>query len=109
MAAPKKPGGNAGKGRKAGVPNKLTKDLKAMILGALSDAGGQSYLAEQAQKNRAAFLTLLGKVLPMALEHSGDLTITRINYRDVSYDELAAETGAPALTVDAVNDWKTRH
>jgi hypothetical protein len=44
MAAPKKPGGNAGKGRKAGVPNKLTKDLKAMILGALSDAGGQSYL-----------------------------------------------------------------
>ena len=35
MAAPKKPGGNAGKGRKAGVPNKLTKDLKAMILGAL--------------------------------------------------------------------------
>ena len=41
MAAPKKPGGNAGKGRKAGVPNKLTKDLKAMVLGALEANGGQ--------------------------------------------------------------------
>ena len=35
-----------------------------MILGALDQAGGQQYLAEQARANPAAFMTLLGKVLP---------------------------------------------
>lgn len=56
----------AGKGRPKGSPNKVTKQLKDMILGALGDAGGQQYLHECAMdpKTRAAFLTLLGKVLP---------------------------------------------
>lgn len=47
-------------------PNKVTKQLKEMILGALDDAGGQKYLQERAKdpKTQAAFLTLLGKVLP---------------------------------------------
>lgn len=71
-----KPGerrGNAGKGRQKGVPNKTTKALKEMILGALSDAGGQHYLRQQASENPAAFLTLIGKVLPSEIkaEHSG--------------------------------------
>jgi hypothetical protein len=35
-----------------------------MILGAINDAGGQDYLTEQAHKNPAAFMTLLGRVLP---------------------------------------------
>jgi hypothetical protein len=35
-----------------------------MILGALDDAGGQAYLAEQAHQNPAAFLTLLARLLP---------------------------------------------
>jgi hypothetical protein len=55
---------NAGKGRKAGVPNKVTGDVKAMILGALEQAGGQAYLAEQAEQNPGAFLSLIGKVIP---------------------------------------------
>jgi hypothetical protein len=49
------------------VPNKLTTDLKEMILGALSDVGGREYLAQQARQNPAAFLTLIGKVLPTQL------------------------------------------
>lgn len=56
---------NAGKGRVKGVPNKITGDLKEMILGALSDAGGRQYLQQQAIKNPAAFLSLIGRVLPM--------------------------------------------
>lgn len=52
-------------GRVAGVPNKLTVELKDMILGALTNAGGITYLQEQAGKNPAAFLTLVGKVLPL--------------------------------------------
>jgi hypothetical protein len=55
---------NAGKGRPKGAANTMTRSLRDMILGALDDAGGQAYLAEQAHQNPAAFLTLLGRVLP---------------------------------------------
>lgn len=55
---------NAGKGRPKGVLNKVTGDVKAMILGALNDAGGQEYLAIQAVANPGAFMSLIGKVLP---------------------------------------------
>jgi len=58
---------NAGKGRKKGVPNKITGDVKAMILAALEDAGGAAYLLSQARDNPNAFLTLVGKVLPMTV------------------------------------------
>jgi hypothetical protein len=55
-----------GPGRPKGSQNKVTKQLKDMILGALADAGGQDYLTECAMdpKTRSAYLTLLGKVLP---------------------------------------------
>jgi len=59
-----KPGERRG-GRAKGTPNRLTGELKDMILGALSDAGGQAYLSKQAQDNPTAFLTLVGKVLPL--------------------------------------------
>jgi hypothetical protein len=58
-------------GRKRGTRNKMTRALKDMILHALDDAGGPRYLAEQATKNPAAFLTLLGKVLPLTLAGEG--------------------------------------
>jgi hypothetical protein len=58
---------NAGKGRPKGAANTMTRTLREMILGALDAAGGQTYLAEQAQKNPAAFMVLLGKVLPMQI------------------------------------------
>jgi len=45
--------------------------LKTMVLGALDEVGGQSWLAVQAQKNPTAFLTLVGKVLPMTVTGSG--------------------------------------
>lgn len=60
--------GKPGPGRPKGVPNKSTTAVKDMILKALDDAhedGGAAYLTEQAKKNPTAFLTLVGKVLPM--------------------------------------------
>jgi hypothetical protein len=57
-------GRREGAGRKLGVPNKFSADLKAMILGALDDAGGQRYLARQAIENPGPFMALLGKILP---------------------------------------------
>lgn len=68
-----KAAGNRGKGRKKGVPNKNTKALKDMILGALAGAGGEGYLIEQATANPSAFMALVGKVLPMTIQ-GGDGT-----------------------------------
>ena len=58
---------NAGKGRVAGVPNKNTKALKDMILGALEQGGGQAWLVKQMEENPGPFMTLVGKVLPMTI------------------------------------------
>lgn len=58
----------AGMGRPKGAANKATKAIKDMIEGALSDVGGQQYLARQAEENPAAFLSLVGKVLPKQIE-----------------------------------------
>jgi hypothetical protein len=55
----------AGKGRPKGSPNKITAELKDMILKALDEAGGVAYLANTAMTHQAAFLALVGKVLPM--------------------------------------------
>ena len=55
---------NAGKGRKAGVPNRIGAEVKTMILRALDLVGGEAYLVEQAKTNPTAFMTLLGRILP---------------------------------------------
>jgi hypothetical protein len=63
--------GKAGPGRPKGVPNKTTTALKEMILAALNEAhegGGIEYLKQQAAENPTAFLTLVGKVLPLQLQ-----------------------------------------
>jgi hypothetical protein len=62
MAAGRKTGG-----RQKGTPNKVSAQLKEMILGALDDAGGQAYLQRMAEEQPGPFLTLLGKVLPTTL------------------------------------------
>lgn len=54
-------------------PNKVTKELKDMILQALDGAGGVAYLQKCANEPRtaAAFLGLVGKVLPMTVQGPG--------------------------------------
>lgn len=66
-------------------PNKQTVELKQMILNALSSAGGEMYLLEQAQKNPTAFLTLIGKVLPLQLtgKDGGAIEITAVTRKIV--------------------------
>ena len=57
------------RGSRKGIPNKQTAQLKDMILTALSNAGGAEYLERRANDPRtaAAFLGLIGKVLPMTI------------------------------------------
>jgi hypothetical protein len=57
----------SGQGRPKGAQNKTTKALKGMIEGALEAKGGQAWLERQMDENPAAFLTLLGKMLPRDL------------------------------------------
>ena len=57
-------------GRVKGTPNRVTATLKEAILLAAAGAhkdGMTGYLTEQAKNNPAAFMTLLGKVLPTTL------------------------------------------
>ena len=69
-------------GRQKGSVNKLTADVKAMVLEALDTAGGVDYLVAQSRDNPNAFMTLVGKVLPLTLAGDKDnpvnvSTITR--------------------------------
>ena len=75
--------------RPKGSPNKLTGAVKDMVIQALDQAGGVDYLAAQAEKNPAAFMALLGKVLPMQVTGGDDapLIIKWINYADVEPGE----------------------
>ena len=54
------------------MPNKVTADIKAMVLGALDRAGGEEYMLEQARNNPNAFLALVGKVLPTQITGPND-------------------------------------
>jgi hypothetical protein len=78
MAGKGSPKGVKQGGRKKGTPNRLTKELKDCILEALHQAegiageadkktptGAVAYLKRQSEQNPVAFMTLIGKVLPL--------------------------------------------
>ena len=60
-------GKREGGGRPKGSLDKNNKQLREMILEALELKGGAAYLAKQADESPAAFMSLLGKVLPTQL------------------------------------------
>jgi hypothetical protein len=65
-------------GRQKGTPNKVTALLKDHIIEAAKKAGGGgpngvvNYLNQQAKANPGPFMSLLGKVMPMQIEGTGD-------------------------------------
>src|SRR6516162_5383859 len=60
---------NAGRGRELGSKNKLSSQVKEMILAALDQVGGVDYLVKRAQDQPVAFMALLGKVLPLTIQN----------------------------------------
>ena len=54
-------------GRKKGSLNKTTTALKEMILQSLDKVGGVNYLQKQATNNPNAYLSLIGRVLPLTV------------------------------------------
>ena len=90
-------------GKPKGTLNRVTKDLKAAILGALEAAGGEEgsvgYLRRLAVENSSAFASLLGKVLPTTLsapESDGgvgtQITFTRIIVHPDGHREIDGVT-----------------
>lgn len=65
-------------GRQKGTPNKMTAELKGMILAALDESGGVEYLRGVAASHPQAFCSLLGKVLPMTLAGDPDNPIQAV-------------------------------
>lgn len=62
-------------GRPKGSLNKTTVAIKEAVLAALDQAGGVDYLVTQSRDNPTAFLTLVGKVLPLQVDatHQGEI------------------------------------
>lgn len=63
-----------GRGRKKGVPNKATAQVKELVLSALEQVGGIEYLKRQAEENPTSFMTLVGKVIPTQVNHEGNIS-----------------------------------
>ena len=89
------PGAPKTGGRQAGTPNKISADVRAMVLAALDRAGGEDYLLEQATANPRAFLSLVGRLLPTTRHIEA-----RINpLEEWSDEELAAGIAALRATL----------
>lgn len=76
-------GTKTGGGSRKGVPNKVSGELRGMILSALDGAGGVEYLKKQATENPSAFMGLVGKVLPKE--------VTGANGKDLVPDRIILE------------------
>lgn len=63
MAAPKGIPMNPG-GRPKGIPNKDGKALREMVVGALDELGGQTWLVAQAKLDPKTFINMFSKLLP---------------------------------------------
>jgi len=74
MATAGRSGGEKTGGRKKGVTNKDTAQLRDMILKALDKAGNDEYLYTQSQENPVAFMGLIGKILPKQVDVDANLT-----------------------------------
>jgi len=92
-------GEKPGPGRPKGSRNKTTTVLKDALLIAAEKAGGKAgvvgYLTEQAKENPAAFMTLLGKVIPLQVTGKDDGPIEVAHtYRDKLKEILARNASA---------------
>ena len=87
--------GARGPGRPKGSPNRVTADVREMVIAALQRAGGVRYLARQAELNPVAFLALVGKTLPLKFAGaSGDAPIRefRVVFGEGVEEQIAALT-----------------
>jgi len=82
MAKPK--GSPKTGGRKKGQTNHNTTALKDMILQSLNNVGGMKYLETQSIENPTAYMTLVGKVLPLTVagDKENPLAVGILTWKD---------------------------
>lgn len=82
-------------GRRKGTPNRLTADVKQMVVDALNGVGGVKYLMAQAAANPAAFMVLVGKVLPLQVQGDRDTPLEhRVTFAERQREAIAAVEAA---------------
>lgn len=88
--------GKGNPGKPKGAKTKVTAELKDMILKALDGAGGVDYLQARAEdpKTASAFLTLIGKVLPMQVSGIDGAAIKTAS--EVTFKVVRPADGNPA-------------
>ena len=98
-------GPRAGAGRPKGIPNKFNGDIKALIIGALHEAGGVHYLARQAEENPGPFLALVGKVLPLQVTGKDGVPL-QVDFRwaDAPTSTTVAHETIASVVIDAEPD-----
>lgn len=82
-----------GPGRPKGSQNKVTRQVKDMVLTALEKAGGVAYLTRCAQnpKLAPAFLTLLGKAMPLQVVGDPANPLQHVSMTPEEFRAIAAE------------------
>ena len=68
-----------------------------MIIGALDKAGGEAYLVRQAEANPVAFMTLVGKVLPLQLTGGDNGEAIKVDVSGLSPAALRELAGLPIV------------
>ena len=73
-------GRRSGAGRKIGSSNRLTADVKAVIMAAFDEVGGKDYLRSVATTHPRTFCALLGKILPTQVTGDAEAGPVRIEF-----------------------------
>src|SRR5260370_548418 len=98
LSGPKRPPvRTSGQGRPKGIPNKLKRDIKEMILESFHGAGGVRYLIKQADKNPVAYMGLLGKVVPTQINATIKREITELTREEL----IAIASGGKVIEHEA--------
>ncbi|MBA3773818.1 MAG: hypothetical protein H0X13_15410 [Ramlibacter sp.] len=87
---PGRGGARPGGGRPKGSIDKGNALIREMIVQALDGVGGVEYLQETARSHPAAFLSLIGKVMPVQVEGAGGgPVVTRVELVPLSVNRAS--------------------
>ena len=81
-------------GRGKGTPNRITGELREMVLTALSELGGVEYLIRMGHDRPEVFARLLARCMPQAVDlrsEYDDLPVVTFNFAGKPIDGSAAE------------------
>jgi hypothetical protein len=70
-------------GRRKGTPNRITGELREMVLTALSELGGVEYLIQMGHDRPEVFVRLLARCMPQAVDvrsEYDDLPVVTFNF-----------------------------